>query len=84
MDCDIGYTRSMKYLWKQMFSGRVKLVLLCAGVLGFAFIGFNSHIASKNAAPKIAIPMATAAAPSLPVIDQATVKKTESALFALG
>lgn len=74
----------MDNLWKKIFSRRFKLVLICAGMLGFAIIGFNVYITSKAAAPKIAVPMATAAAPSLPVIDQAIVKKTETALFALG
>lgn len=64
--------------------GRVKLVVLCTGILGFAFMGFNSYIASKDDSPKREMPITTAVAPSLPVIDQTIVEETESALFALG
>ncbi len=70
--------------WKQIFSGRITLVLFCAGLLAFAFVGFATDISNKDNLPNSEVPMTIAAAPVMPVIDKTIVKKTEFALFALG
>lgn len=74
----------MGNLWNQIFSGRFTLVLLCALVLGVVFVGFSFYGSSKDELPLGVVPMTTAVAPGLPVIDQVIVKETEFALFALG
>jgi hypothetical protein len=74
----------MNNIWKQIFSRRVTMVLLCALVLGFALVGFNAYLSNKEDMPPEVVTMTTAVALDLPVIDQTIVTQTELALFALG
>lgn len=74
----------MDNLWKQIFSGRLTLGLICAGLLGFALVGLSYYSSSKENLPQSVAPLTTAGARDLPMIDQVVVEQTEFALFALG
>ena len=74
----------MGNLWNKMTPKRFIWVLLCTLGLGFALVSYNAYVASNNDSTKGVLPMATAVARDLPLIDQAVVEQSEFALFALG